>query len=124
MKNKIDFSFFIQAKNANPNGDPDMGNLPRIDEETMIGFISDVSIKKNIRNYIENAFAGVDGIAVGHLNGGYGDLHRVRQCLAQIAPDIVVAHSREVRVHNAHARRRLAGIYWLGLPVYGARFLL
>lgn len=64
MKNKIDFSFFIQAKNANPNGDPDMGNLPRIDEETMIGFISDVSIKKNIRNYIENAFAGVDGMDI------------------------------------------------------------
>ena len=64
MKNKIDFSFFIQAKNANPNGDPDMGNLPRIDEETMIGFISDVSIKKNIRNYIGLARMG-ESIEIG-----------------------------------------------------------
>ena len=64
MNNKYDFTFFVQARNANPNGDPDMGNLPRIDEETMHGFMTDVCIKKNIRNYIENAFAGIEGMDI------------------------------------------------------------
>lgn len=64
MTNKYDFTFFIQATNCNPNGDPDMGNLPRIDEETMHGFITDVCIKRNIRNYIETAFQNVDGMDI------------------------------------------------------------
>lgn len=64
MRNKYDFTFLIQAINCNPNGDPDMGNLPRIDEETMHGFMTDVCIKRNIRNYIENAFSGVEGMDI------------------------------------------------------------
>lgn len=64
MTNKYDFTFFIQAVNCNPNGDPDMGNLPRIDEETMHGFMTDVCIKRNIRNYIEKAFQNVEGMDI------------------------------------------------------------
>lgn len=64
LNNKYDFTFFIQARNCNPNGDPDMGNLPRIDEESMHGFITDVCIKRNIRDYISEAFAGVEGMDI------------------------------------------------------------
>lgn len=56
MNNRYEFMFFIEAKNCNPNGDPDMGNTPRIDPETMHGIITDVAIKRRIRNYIENGF--------------------------------------------------------------------
>lgn len=56
MKNRYEFMFFIEAENCNPNGDPDMGNDPRMDPEDMTGIISDVAIKRRIRNYIEEAY--------------------------------------------------------------------
>lgn len=56
MKNRYEFMFFVEAANCNPNGDPDMGNYPRADLETMEGIITDVAIKRRIRNYIEEAY--------------------------------------------------------------------
>ncbi len=53
ISNRYDFVFFCDVKNGNPNGDPDAGNLPRIDPETGKGVISDVCIKRKIRNYVD-----------------------------------------------------------------------
>ncbi|MBR2836141.1 MAG: type I-C CRISPR-associated protein Cas7/Csd2 [Coriobacteriales bacterium] len=53
IENRYDFVLFCDIKNGNPNGDPDAGNLPRIDPETSRGIISDVCIKRKIRNYID-----------------------------------------------------------------------
>lgn len=53
IKNRYDFVFICDVKNGNPNGDPDAGNLPRIDPETGKGIISDVCIKRKIRNYVD-----------------------------------------------------------------------
>ena len=53
IKNRYDFVFICDVKNGNPNGDPDAGNLPRIDPETGRGIISDVCIKRKIRNYVD-----------------------------------------------------------------------
>ena len=53
IKNRYDFVFFCDVKNGNPNGDPDAGNLPRIDPETSRGIISDVCIKRKVRNYVD-----------------------------------------------------------------------
>ena len=53
IKNRYDFVFVCDVKNGNPNGDPDAGNLPRIDPETGHGIISDVCIKRKIRNYVD-----------------------------------------------------------------------
>lgn len=64
MNNRYDFMFFIDATNCNPNGDPDMGNTPRIDPETGFGLITDVAIKRRIRNYIEIAFNHKDGMDI------------------------------------------------------------
>lgn len=69
MNNKYDFVFLIQATNCNPNGDPDMDNMPRIDEETMHGFMTDVCIKRNIRDYIETAFENVAGMDIMYKDG-------------------------------------------------------
>lgn len=50
--NRYDFVFLFDAKDANPNGDPDAGNLPRIDPETGEGLVTDVCLKRKIRNYV------------------------------------------------------------------------
>lgn len=51
--NKIDFILLFDALDANPNGDPDAGNLPRIDVETQQGLVTDVCLKRKIRNYVQ-----------------------------------------------------------------------
>ena len=53
IKNRYDFVFIFDCKNGNPNGDPDSGNMPRIDPETGHGVVSDVCIKRKIRNYVD-----------------------------------------------------------------------
>lgn len=50
--NRIDFVFLFDATDANPNGDPDAGNLPRIDPETGHGLVTDVCLKRKVRNYV------------------------------------------------------------------------
>lgn len=53
IKNRYDFVFYFDVKNGNPNGDPDAGNMPRIDPETSIGLVSDVCLKRKVRNYVD-----------------------------------------------------------------------
>lgn len=53
IKNRYEFVFFFEVENGNPNGDPDAGNMPRIDPETSNGLVTDVCIKRKIRNYTD-----------------------------------------------------------------------
>jgi len=53
IKNRYEFVILFDVENGNPNGDPDAGNMPRIDAETGHGIITDVCIKRKIRNYVE-----------------------------------------------------------------------
>ncbi len=62
IENRYEFLFYIQCRNGNPNGDPDMGNAPRMDPQDMHGYITDVAIKRRIRNYVQTAYAGEDGM--------------------------------------------------------------
>lgn len=55
-----DFAILFDVQNGNPNGDPDAGNLPRVDPETMKGIVTDVCIKRKIRNYVD-AIKGEEG---------------------------------------------------------------
>jgi CRISPR-associated protein Csd2 len=64
LTNRYDFVFFFDVANGNPNGDPDAGNLPRMDPETGQGLVSDVSIKRKIRNYVADAREGQEGHAI------------------------------------------------------------
>lgn len=52
IKNRYDFVVLFDVENGNPNGDPDAGNMPRIDPETGLGIVSDVCLKRKIRNYV------------------------------------------------------------------------
>lgn len=58
IQNRYEFVYLLDVCNGNPNGDPDAGNLPRIDPETNLGMISDVCIKRKIRNYADLAKSG------------------------------------------------------------------
>ncbi|WP_302397904.1 type I-C CRISPR-associated protein Cas7/Csd2 [Eggerthella sinensis] len=53
IKNRYDFVVYFDVENGNPNGDPDAGNMPRIDPETGFGIVTDVCLKRKIRNYVE-----------------------------------------------------------------------
>lgn len=53
LANRYDFVLFLDVENGNPNGDPDAGNMPRMDAETGHGLMSDVSIKRKVRDYVE-----------------------------------------------------------------------
>ncbi len=53
MKNRYDFIYLFDCQDANPNGDPDAGNLPRLDVETGQGLVTDVCLKRKIRNFVE-----------------------------------------------------------------------
>ena len=52
LKNRYDFVLLFDVKDGNPNGDPDAGNLPRVDAETGCGLVTDVSLKRKVRNFI------------------------------------------------------------------------
>lgn len=52
IANRYDFVFFFDVTNGNPNGDPDAGNLPRVDPETNQGLVTDVCLKRKVRNYV------------------------------------------------------------------------
>lgn len=58
IENRYDIVFLFDVTNGNPNGDPDAGNMPRMDPETNVGLMSDVSLKRKIRNYAELARSG------------------------------------------------------------------
>ena len=60
-KKRYDFALLFDVKDGNPNGDPDAGNAPRIDPETGHGLVSDVCLKRKIRNYVTLAEANPDG---------------------------------------------------------------
>ena len=62
INNRIDFVYLFDVQDGNPNGDPDAGNLPRVDAETGMGLVTDVCLKRKLRNYVQGAKG---------LSGGY-----------------------------------------------------
>ena len=64
IKNRYEFVVFFDVENGNPNGDPDAGNMPRIDPETGYGLVTDVCLKRKIRNFVETAKEGESGYRI------------------------------------------------------------
>jgi len=64
IKNRYDFVVLFDVENGNPNGDPDAGNMPRIDPETGYGIVTDVCLKRKIRNYVEDVKKGEAGYEI------------------------------------------------------------
>ena len=61
LNNRIDFVYVFDVQDGNPNGDPDAGNLPRVDAETGMGLVTDVCLKRKVRNYVQVARGLSDG---------------------------------------------------------------
>lgn len=55
IENRYEFLVLFDCENGNPNGDPDSGNAPRVDPQTMLGLVSDVALKRRVRNYVQLA---------------------------------------------------------------------
>lgn len=64
IKNRYEFLYLFDCENGNPNGDPDAGNSPRIDPEDMHGLVSDVAIKRRVRNYVQTKHGNSGGYAI------------------------------------------------------------
>lgn len=64
VQNRYDFTFIFDVKDGNPNGDPDAGNLPRVDAETGCGLVTDVCLKRKVRNYVQLTRESAPGYAI------------------------------------------------------------
>jgi CRISPR-associated protein Csd2 len=64
IQNRYEFAYLFDVANGNPNGDPDAGNLPRLDPETSQGLVTDVCLKRKIRNYVQMAKASAPGLHI------------------------------------------------------------
>jgi len=64
IKNRYEFVLLFDVENGNPNGDPDMGNMPRVDPQTGYGIVTDVCLKRKIRDYVDVVKAGKPGYEI------------------------------------------------------------
>ena len=64
IKNRYDFVILFDVENGNPNGDPDAGNMPRVDPASGYGLVTDVCLKRKIRNYVETVREGQPGYGI------------------------------------------------------------
>lgn len=64
ITNRYEFVYLFDVENGNPNGDPDAGNMPRIDPDTGHGLVTDVCLKRKIRNFVDIAKAGQEGFNI------------------------------------------------------------
>ena len=98
--NRYDFVVLFDVTNGNPNGDPDAGNLPRLDPETNQGLVTDVCLKRKIRNYVELAKSGEPRFAI-YVSEGAILNEKHRQAYAAIRPDKdKVAKEKSLHPHN------------------------
>ena len=64
IKNRYEFTILFDVENGNPNGDPDAANMPRVDPETGLGLVTDVCLKRKIRNYVEDVKGDAEGYKI------------------------------------------------------------
>lgn len=111
IKNRIDFVYMFDVQDGNPNGDPDAGNLPRVDAETGMGLVTDVCLKRKVRNYVQVAK---------NLEDGYDIFIKEKSVLNTL---IDKAHD-DVEVKNAkdktEAARRFMCKNYFDIRIFGA----
>lgn len=111
IKNRIDFVYMFDVQDGNPNGDPNAGNLPRVDAETGMGLVTDVCLKRKVRNYVQVAK---------NLEDGYDIFIKEKSVLNTL---IDKAHD-DVEVKNAkdktEAARRFMCKNYFDIRTFGA----
>lgn len=107
IKNRYEFMLFLSCVNANPNGDPDMGNLPRVDPDTMRGLITDGAIKRRARDYVEMFHGSKPGMDI-YVQSGV-DLNRKS---AQVKEAAGVKLDDVTPAGVDKARRKSCSTFW------------
>lgn len=88
IKNRYEFVLLYDVENGNPNGDPDMGNMPRVDPQTGYGIVTDVCLKRKIRDYVELVRKGVPGYEIYVKSGiALNDQHKKAYTELGIEPE-------------------------------------
>lgn len=90
VQNRHEFVLFFDVTNGNPNGDPDAGNLPRLDPETSQGLVTDVALKRKVRNYVALARPEVPGHEI-YMSEGATLNNQHKKAWAAVLPDITKA---------------------------------
>ena len=64
IKNRYEFVYLFDVTNGNPNGDPDNGNMPRLESESQKGLVTDVCLKRKVRNFVDATKASSEGFRI------------------------------------------------------------
>jgi CRISPR-associated protein Csd2 len=99
IKNRYDFVFLFDVKDGNPNGDPDQANLPRVDAENQEGLVTDVCIKRKVRNYVQLKHG---------LNEPYDIFIRQDNIIGKIIDDI----KKQLEKSVEKAQKRINELYY------------
>ncbi|MGB4293157.1 MAG: type I-C CRISPR-associated protein Cas7/Csd2 [Bacteroidales bacterium] len=99
IKNRYDFVYLFDVKDGNPNGDPDQANLPRVDPENQEGLVTDVCIKRKVRNYVQLKH---------NLNPPFDIFIRQGNILGKIIDDIKKEQERSVE----KAQKKINELYY------------
>jgi len=122
LSRRHEFVLYLDVTNGNPNGDPDANNMPRLDPETNHGLISDVALKRRIRNYVALAKADVPGHEI-YMRDGATLNSEHRRAWAAILPEAIkVEDLRRLPKDEAKAReltRWMCANFW-DIRAFGA----
>lgn len=114
LNNRFDFVYIFDVQDGNPNGDPDAGNLPRVDAETGMGLVTDVCLKRKVRNYVQ---------AVKQLSDGYDIFIKEKAVLNdeidKSHDDSEVKNIKDAKEKTAAARRFMCKNYY-DIRTFGA----
>lgn len=108
IKNRYEFVVFFDVENGNPNGDPDAGNMPRIDPETGYGLVTDVCLKRKIRNYVEMAKEGETGYRI-YIKDGVPLNTSDKEACAFVGVD--ADKLKDAKKKDEHLDEKAAGLY-------------
>lgn len=97
IRNRYEFVILFDVENGNPNGDPDMGNMPRVDSETGLGVVTDVCLKRKIRNYVETVRDGDDHYRI-YVKDGVPLNRSDREALA--SEDLADADEKKIKARK------------------------
>jgi CRISPR-associated protein Csd2 len=111
LQRRYDFVLFFDVQDGNPNGDPDAGNLPRVDPETGQGLVTDVCLKRKLRNYVSLARAGQSGFSIFVTEGAV-----LNRAIAEVRESVdvqaTVGQSTRGDDRVELARRKMCEVYY------------
>ncbi len=108
IANRYDFVLLFDVTRGNPNGDPDAGNLPRLDPETNHGLVSDVSLKRKVRNYVEMAKGGEAPHAIYVQEASIlNDQHRKAYLSLRPAEEKAIKEAKQLNAKNDAEERAI-----------------